>query len=87
MSAFALKPTSRRSHRRHSLSTGSRVTDGRHRVVNGGFRRINAGVYWIIVVPMRFHHLILDYGERRTVECLFKREAIRCLMGCSVREL
>jgi len=69
------------------IPAGFGRTTGRPRLYRGGNRQANAALYRAVIVRMRWHQPTIDYVTRRTAEGLCKREIIRCLKRCLVREL
>jgi len=57
------------------IPAGSGKTNGRHRLYRGGHRQANAALYRAVIVRMRRHQPTIDCVERRTTECLSKRES------------
>lgn len=67
--------------------TGSGMTGGRYCINHGGHRRLNAAICRTVIARMRFHQPTIDYVLRRTAEGKTKREIIRCLKRCVIREV
>jgi transposase len=59
----------------------------RHRLNRGGNRQVNAALYRIVLVRMRYHQPTRAYVARRTSEGKNKREIIRCLKRYVAREI
>ena len=69
------------------IPAGSGKTNGRHRLNRGGNRRLNAGLYRVVIVRLKYCPTTRAYLERRTAEGLTKKEIIRCLKRYLAREL
>lgn len=59
----------------------------RHRLNRGGDRQVNAALYRIVLVRLRWDHPTKDYMARRTTEGMSKKEIIRCLKRYVAREV
>ena len=59
----------------------------RHRLARGGHRQLNAALYRVAIVRMRFHQPTIDYVARRTADGRTKRDIIRCLQRYLAREI
>ncbi len=59
----------------------------RHRLNRGGHRQLNAALYRVVIVRMRFHQPTRDYVAKRTAQGKGKQEIIRCLKRYLAREI
>jgi transposase len=59
----------------------------RHRLNRGGHRQLNAALYRVVIVRMRFHQPTIEYVARRTTDGKTKQEIIRCLKRYLAREI
>ncbi|MFC6375271.1 transposase [Nonomuraea thailandensis] len=62
-------------------------TTTRHRFNRGGHRQLNAALYRVVIVRMRFHQPTIDYVTRRTADGKTKQEIIRRLKRYLAREI
>jgi len=69
------------------IPASSGQTTGRHRINYGGHRQLNAALYRVVIVRMRFHQPTIAYFARRTAEGKTKRDIIRCLKRYIAREI